>query len=164
MNTKKLTLVCLLLLLTTTLLHAQANWAIQPANDSLYQQEIREKLALDYSMPDYTTRKIDPKVMGPRLSSILQNLFDNYQHANYLSILSSIQSEQIEGLDYCLIEKIDFKEASKYGNKIAVHLDTTLERNHLGIKKSDLIITFIDGLSSNKTVNSMFANICNYLK
>ncbi len=157
-------LLCCLLLWGVADLHAQANWAISHVTEEQYQQEIREKLALDYSMPDYTTRKIDAEVIGPRLSSLLHGLLDNYQHANYLSMLSSIQCEQIDGLNYCTIEDIRLKEVSKSDNKITVHFNTTLAQNSRGIKKSDLLISFIDGVATNKTVNDLFAYICNYLK
>lgn len=42
--------------------------------EDIYKAEIREKLILDWSMPDYTTNKIDPKVMGPRLAAILTRI------------------------------------------------------------------------------------------
>ncbi len=161
---KKITFVCLLLLATTTTLHAQANWAINHVTEQQYNQEIREKLALDYSMPDFTTHKLDSEVIGSRLSSMLHGLLDNYQHTDYLSYLSQVQCNQIEGLDYCTIEAIKLKEVTKSDNKITVHFNTTLAHNPRGIKKSDLLISFVDGVSTNKIINALFTNICNYMK
>lgn len=40
--------------------------------------EIRETLALDYSMPDYSTCKINEKVMGHRLATILEHIWECY--------------------------------------------------------------------------------------
>ena len=115
-------------------------------------------------MPDYSVYKVDPQVMGPRLASILQVLGANYQRSDYLSILSKIQADQIEGLDYCTIEKLGLVNVTKTGNIITIRLKTTLAKNPLDIKKSDLIFTFADGVSENKRVNSLFVNICNYIK
>lgn len=133
-------------------------------SDDQYNTEVRQKLNLDYSMPDYHTGKIDPKVMGPRLASILQELVAKYKRSDYLSILSMIQADQIEGLDYCTIEKLVLENVTKSGNTITIRFKTTLAKNPLGLKKSDLILTFIDGVSPNKQVNSLFSNICNYMK
>lgn len=139
----------------------------QPAGqsqDDQYKSEVRSKLALDYSMPDYTTYKVDPKVMGSRLAAILQELCANYKRSDYLSILSKIQSEQIEGLDYCTIEKMGLVSVSKTGNTITIRFKTTLAKNPLDLKKSDLIMTFIDGVSEQKLVNSLFTTLSRYIK
>ena len=50
---------------------AQAN-----NNKDEYKNEVREKLQLDYSMPDYSTSKVNPKVMGPRLAKIFEKIID----------------------------------------------------------------------------------------
>lgn len=55
-----------------------------------YKAEVREKLQLDWSMPDYTTSKIDAKVMGPRLAKILETICEKYQQYMNLSALSVI--------------------------------------------------------------------------
>lgn len=115
-------------------------------------------------MPDYTTHKIDPKVMGPRLASILQELCTKYKQDNFLSLLSMIQCDQIEGLDYCRIEKMNLESVSKMGDTISISFKTTLAKNPLDLKKSDLILTFFEGVSGNKRVNSLFTYICNYIR
>lgn len=143
-------------------LSAQSTWTT--TNEAQYKSDIRQKLNLDYSMPDYTTHKIDPKLMGPRLASILQELCANYKRSDYLSILSRIQSDQIEGLDYCTIEKLGLVSASKTDNTITIRFKTTLVKNPLDLKKSDLLFTFIDGVSENKLVNSLFTTLSRYIK
>ena len=143
-------------------LSAQSTWTT--TNEAKYKSDIRQKLNLDYSMPDYTTSKVNPKVIGPRLASILQELCIKYKQDNYLSILSMIQCDQIEGLNYCRIEKMNLESVSKTDNTITIRFKTTLAKNPLDLKKSDLIFTFVDGVSGNKRVNSLFANICSYLK
>ena len=155
-------ILTLLLLFGATNLSAQSS--LGGFNEDQYNSEVRQKLNLNYSMPDYTTHKVDAKVMGPRLASILQDLLAKYKQDYYLSSLSSIQADQIEGLDYCTIEKMSLASVSKTGNAITIHFKTTLAKNPLELKKSDLIMTFIDGVSENKKVNSIFSNICNYMK
>ena len=161
----KQTLLLLFLLLGaagTVSVSAQSTWG--NTSDDQYNTEVRQKLNLDYSMPDYQTGKIDPKVMGPRLASILQELVAKYKRSDYLSILSMIQADQIDGLDYCTIEKLGLEDVTKSGNTITIRFKTTLAKNPLELKKSDLIMTFIDGVSENEKVNSFFSNICNYMK
>lgn len=129
-----------------------------------YKDEIRQKLSLDTTLPDYSVYKVDAEVMGPRLATILQELGSKYKRSDYLSILSSIQVDQIEDLDYCTIEKLGLVNVTKTGNTITIRFKTTLTENPLDLKKSDLIMTFIDGVSENKKVNALFSNICNYMK
>ena len=45
------------------------------SKEEIYKAEVREKLQLDYSMTDYSTSKIDAKLMGPRLAKILKSIF-----------------------------------------------------------------------------------------
>lgn len=65
---EKLTKVIIVALLAIlpSISFAQAN-----TNDEEYKTRVRNALQLDYSMPDYSIRKIDAKVMGPRLAAIL---------------------------------------------------------------------------------------------
>ncbi len=104
-------------------------------SDDQYNTEVRQKLNLDYSMPDYQTGKIDPKVMGPRLASILQELVAKYKRSDFLSVLSMIQVDQIEGLDYCTIEKLGLENVTMSGNTITIRFKTTLAKNPLDLKK-----------------------------
>jgi hypothetical protein len=155
------------ILFTMLLLLSAATLSAQPAGqsqDDQYKSEVRSKLALDTTLPDYTTHKVDPKVMGPRLASILQELCANYKRSDYHSILSRIQCDQIEGLDYCTIEKFGLVSASKTGNTITIRFKTTLGTNPLDLKKSDLLFTFVDGVSERKLVNSLFTTLSRYLK
>ena len=150
------------LLLVAMPLSAQSGADQDP--QALYNAEVRSKLALDYSMPDYNTSKISPKVMGSRLATLLQELCAKYKQSDNLSILSRIQGDQIEGLDYCTIEEMKLKEVSKSGNTITILFNTKLGRNPLNIKKSNLVFTFVDGVSVRKLVNSLFMSISRYIK
>lgn len=141
---------------------AQSTWG-SPSVDQ-YNAEVRQTLNLDYSLPDYHTGKIDPKVMGPRLAMLLEELCSKYKESVNNSYLSTIQCQQIEGLDYCTIKGMKLDEVSKTGNTITIHFKTTLDKNPLNIKKSDLTISFVDGVSESKYANSLFMTICKYLK
>ena len=143
-------------------LSAQSTWST--VSDDQYKSDIRQKLSIDTTLPDYSVYKVDPQVMGPRLASILQELGAKYKRSDYLSTLSMIQAEQIDGLDYCTIEKLGLVNVTKSGNTITIRFKTTLAKNPLDLKKSDLIMTFIDGVSEDKKANSLFSNICNYMK
>ena len=143
-------------------LSAQSTWGT--VSDAQYNADVRQKLSLDTTLPDYSVYKVDPQVMGPRLASILQELGAKYKRSDYLSTLSMIQADQIEGLDYCTIEKLGLVNVTKSGNTITIRFKTTLAKTPLDLKKSDLIMTFIDGVSPNKQVNALFSNICNYMK
>lgn len=146
-------LFTMLLLLTAVTLSAQPSGQSQ---DDQYKSEVRSRLSLDTTLPNYTTHKVNPQVMGTRLASILQELCANYKRSDYLSILSRIQADQIEGLDYCTIEKMGLVSVSKTGNTITIRFKTTLAKNPLDLKKSDLLFTFIGGVSEHKLVNSLF--------
>ena len=143
-------------------LSAQSAWGT--VSDAQYNADIRQKLSIDTTLPDYSVYKVDPQVMGPRLASILHELGAKYKRSDYLSTLSMIQADQIEGLDYCTIEKLGLVNVTKSGNTITIRFKTTLAKNPLDLKKSDLVLTFIDGVSENKQVNALFSNICNYMK
>ena len=41
-------------------------------------KEIRERIGLDLSVPDFSTKKINKKVMGTRLAGILEYLLENW--------------------------------------------------------------------------------------
>lgn len=61
----KYVLVTLCLLIGAMNLSAQSRWLNSSSMDEQYKAEIREKLQLDYSMPDYITKKIDAKNWPP---------------------------------------------------------------------------------------------------
>ena len=141
---------------------AQSTWG-SPSDDQ-YNAEVRQTLNLDYSMPDYHTGKIDPKVMGPRLALLLEELCSKYKESVNNSYLSTLQGQQIEGLDYCTIKEMKLEDVTKMGNTITIRFKTVLNKNPLNIKKSDLTVSFVDGVSDIKYVNSLFMTISKYLK
>ena len=72
--------LCLLLgAAGATNLFAQSDAKTQ--KDSLYRQEVREMIALDNSMPDYSVKKIDESKIGSRLAYILRYLEENLKNS-----------------------------------------------------------------------------------
>lgn len=90
--------------------------------DSLKRAEMREKIGLDMSVPDFDTKRIDSKVMGSRLAGILDFLMENYQQGVYDKRLSQIASEQNEALEnvYFQLKKMKFVNAIKKGNELTI--------------------------------------------
>ena len=58
-----------LLLMASLTMSAQLRTGYQ--TDSVKNAEFREKIAIDMSVPDFETKKIDGKVMGKHLASLL---------------------------------------------------------------------------------------------
>lgn len=92
----KKTLIIITLLVGTVTVSAQTSGEIDKQEQ--YKTEVRAKLQLDYTLPDYSTSRIDAKVMGTRLAKILKSICDNYHQYTNLSALSVIQSSQVSQL------------------------------------------------------------------
>ena len=129
-----------------------------------YKNEVREKLQLDYTMPDYSVSKIDAKVMGERLAKILTRINQVYWQDVYLSLLSMIQTCQIDGMSYGIIKHLKLKNVSKHGDEIRIEYKTSLNSNNLNLKSAVLVFSFIDGVSEDSAVNDFFSQICRYIK
>ena len=77
----------------TCTISMNAQWSNQ-SHDAKTEQ-LRQQIGMDYSMPDYSVKKIDEKVIGPRLAKQLQFLMEHYHdHVlnDYLSGVNSIFS------------------------------------------------------------------------
>ena len=134
--------------------------------DSLKRAEMREKIGLDLSVPDFETKRIDAKVMGERLAGILDYLMENYHQAVYDRKLGLIASEQNEATEnmYFLLKKLKFINAVKKGNEIIILLRADLQKNPANVKQTDITFHFTNGLSESEQVNELFAYICHYVK
>lgn len=155
-------IITILLLFAAMGVSAQGD--AEMSKEEIYKQEIREKLKLDYSMPDYSITKIDAKVMGQRLASILTRINETYAQLTNLGALSVIQTSQIEGMSYGRVKKMKLNSVVKKGNEIRIDYNTTMEPNNMNIKNANLFFVFIDGVSENKSANDFLTNICRYIK
>ncbi len=129
-----------------------------------YKKKVREKLALDYSMPDYSTSKIDAKVIGTRMAAILRKVQELKETDTSMGTLSVMQANQIDGMIFCRVKKVKLHNVQKRGNIIKVIYDTELAENTKNLKKSQLVFHFVDGVSEDSAVNDFFSQICRYMK
>lgn len=161
---KKLLFTLCLLLAATSLPAQKLKFSSEAEREAKYRSEMIEKLALDYSMPDYSTKKIDANVMGPHLATMVNILLQNCGTLSYSKWLSQILGEQVEPLKYQYlgIKKMKFVDASKQGNDISLLFNVWLKKNPADVKQTEMTIRFIDGLSDSKTVNELFSLISSY--
>ena len=118
--------------------------------------ELRRKIGLDYSMPDYSVKKIDERVIGPRLAFILNHIVNHNSENNHNTILSSLLREQNENLRYVSPTKVKVIEISKQDNIIDILLKIWLRSNGENLSAIDVPITFIDGISDSDAANRLF--------
>lgn len=156
-------LITLPLLLGATNLSAQSSWRTSSSMDEQYKAEVRRELQLDYSMPDYSTHKIDAKVIGSRLATILFKLNENYRQRINMDFLNIVLTNQIEGLSYAQIKKMKLDEVTKIGNTIMITYKTDLQPNNLGLKNAPLTFRFVDSVSDDKSTNDIFCMVCRYI-
>lgn len=133
-------------------------------NDETRKTELRQEIGIDYSMPDFNTSSINEKVIGTRLAKMLKYLDGNTNNYNVYSYLSSIQCEQIEGLNYVTVESYKIKNISKQGDVITIMLKTKLKQNAKNIKSADLLITFDKGVSESQAANDLFCDLGRFIK
>lgn len=140
--------------------------ALSTQTDSMKRAEMREKIGLDMSVPDFETRKIDAKIMGNRLASILDYLMENYQQGVYDKRLAAIASEHNEALENVSfqLKKMKFVNAFKKGNEITILMRAELQKNSANVKTTDITFHFVDGLSEGDKVNEMFSYISHYVQ
>ena len=153
-----------ILLMASTVGFAQANKQTDAEKMAQYQNRVRQTLQLDYSMPDFTTSRIDARIMGDRLAKILNKTLEMSKSQSNLGMLSMIQGQQIDGLDYCTIKEIILDRVVKQGNEIMVSFNTTLDKNILNLQKTKITFCFVDGVSEDVATNDFFASICRYIR
>ena len=158
----KMILATLLILVSTTISAQKKHQLSDAEKEVQYRTEVRETIGLDYSMPDYSINKVDAQVMGTQLAKIVEFLSENYDHDIYSNTLSCIAEEQIKELNYPVIKKLKLKNVSKVGNEITISFDTILWPNNINLKRSDIIFTFVDGVSESKNVNDLFMYMTRY--
>lgn len=92
--------------MTTVIVSAQG---LKTNVDEDRKAEIRKTLALDFSLPDYSTSKADTKVMGKRLADILNKFQDMTQSQTAMGTIAVIQAQQIDGMIYCPVKNGEAK-------------------------------------------------------
>ena len=126
--------------------------------------ELRQELGIDYSMPDFSTSKIDGKVIGERLAKLLQQLQSKYDNCVLNQYISLIQCEQIENLNYATVEKLIIARITKVGDVITIEAKTKLSNNAAKVKNAKLTFIFTKGVSESTSVNDLFKYLGRYIK
>ena len=135
----------------------------QQAED-VQRAKYKQVIGLDMSVPDYQTKSINPKVMGPRLAGILNFILKNYQQNVYNNRISLILSEQNDALEnlYLRIRKMKFVSADKKAEELTVVIRVWLDKNAANVKQADIIMSFDNGVSNSRNVNELFSNASKY--
>ena len=129
-----------------------------------YKSELREKLQLDYSMPDFSTSKLNPKIIGNRLCKMLCKLKDCIHDPVFNRKLSHIVCEQNPNQKYVTIDKFSIKNISKFGNVITIKAKTKLGKHTAGVKTAKIVMSFDNGVSDSQTINDLFSDLRRYIK
>ena len=126
--------------------------------------ELRQKIGIDYSMPDYSTSRLDGKVIGDRLAKMLKQLQDRYDDYVFNQRISYIQCEQIDELQFVKIEKFTISKISKSGDVITITAKTKLAPNSANLKNAEMKFIFDKGVSENSSINDLFSDLGRYIK
>ncbi len=118
------------------------------------------------TVPDFNIKSINPKVMGPRLANIIQFLLDNYHQSAYSNRVCKIVKEQEPAFEKLgiKIKKIEFVNAQKKENEIILKFSVKLDKNEAKIKRTNIVFTFVDGVSESITTNDLFTDLSKYVQ
>lgn len=162
---KKVILMLLLMMVTGHVVAVEINDNRSPfIEDGTRKDDVRKKIGLDYSMPDYETSRIDERVVGQHLTLILQWLSKNYKNSQCNSFLVGILTEQEPMFLYAFIEKMKIVGIRKSGNEITIRIKLNIKKNSNGITNPCIILSFVDGVSESTWTNDLFSYITRYIK
>ena len=138
----------------------QAQTAVQQDDPKVV--ELRQQIGIDYSIPDFKTKKIDGTIIGTHLAGMLNLLQKYYNDGTYNWKLAAIVKEQKGMISQVSIDKMKVTEISKVGDRISIKINTKLSKNIEGIKNADIDLVFIKGVSDSHVVNSLFSYLSRY--
>lgn len=121
--------------------------------------ELRNKIGIDYSIPDFNTSSLNGKLIGERLAKMLQLLQNRFDDYVFNQRISFIQCEQIENLLYVKVEKFKITKISKSGDVITVKAKTKMSPNSAKVKKAEMIFVFNKGISDSQAINDLFSDL-----
>ena len=154
---KKLLIMIVLLACTFC---AQAQTAVQQEDTKV--TELCQQIGIDYSMPDFKTKKIDGAVIGNHLAGMLNLLQKYYNDGTYNWKLAAIVKEQKGMVSPVSIDKMKVTEITKEGDFISIRMNTKLSKNSEGLRSADIELVFNQGVSESQTVNSLFSYLSRY--
>jgi len=126
--------------------------------------EMRQLIGIDYSIPDFKTKKIDGSVIGTHLAGMLNLLQKYYNDGTYNWKLAAIVKEQKGMISQVSIDKMKITEVEKDGDRISISMNTKLSKNSEGIKAADIEVVFYKGVSDSQSVNSLFSYLSRYVQ
>ena len=134
--------------------------------DSIQKADYKEKIGLDYSMPDFSVTSIDEKKMGSRLANLLRFYEEIKEQSIYTRWVNTILGEQNEEFEHVYIEvkKQKLVKVEKVANEITIIYRLWLHKNPKNIKQADVSFHFKDGISESQTINEMFSNMSHYVQ
>ena len=126
----------------------------------------RKNIDLDYTVPDYSVKKPDAKVMGWRLAKILQSLEQNYTQPIYSHYLAMILSHQMSdgGSLYMPIYKLKILNIQKQDSVITVRIKFFSKTKELGKIEQEVPLIFVNSVSEDDIINTLFAELGQYIK
>ena len=152
---------CVFLMMMMTMASTIASQQVSGTDTK--KSELREKIGIDYAIPDFSTHKIEDKVIGERLAKMLRFMEKNASDFFYGSMLASILSEQDSRLLYAIVERARVKEISKSGVDIVIKVQLKIKDNPYHIKKPVIVFKFSEGVSESTFTNDLFLNISRYV-
>ncbi len=150
------------LLFGATTLSAQTVYPWNETKEQKYQRLIN----LDYSVPDYEVSRPDAKVMGWRLTGILQFLEKNYRQSVYNQMLAQIRNIQMGELKvhYLPVDKIMVTHVQKQDSVITITINTFTKISKKEKVSFDVKLVFTNSLSNDAPANKLFMDICKYVR
>ena len=164
MKTKFFTMALLLTMSLTATATAFENPQTKEETEAARMEAYRQRIGLDYSMPDYHTRKFDASLMGERLAKMLRNLDEHKDQPTNRQAIAGIICRQTDNLDFCTVKKFKILDVEKQGDTITIGIKAWLEPNGANISTKELDLVFVKGVSENTRVNDLFVSLSNYIK
>lgn len=135
-------------------------------SDSAKIAEYREKIGLDYSMPDYSVTSINEGKIGVRLANLLR-FYEGVKNQNvYSRWIGIILEEQYEAFEHSYVEvkKQKLVKVYKSGSDISIIYKLWLDKSSANLKQVEIKYHFKDGVSESNTINDMFSNLSHYVQ
>lgn len=140
------------------------SWPVQ--TDSIQIEKYRIEIGINMSVPDFDTKAVDAKIMGTRLTGIIDYLVNNYKQPVYNRKLCQIlkeQEEQLEKYEFELM-KLQFVRATKSGDEITLLFIAWPDKNAARVKQTELIFRFKNGVSNSQVTNELFSMMSRYVQ
>ena len=153
-----------MLILFSIALSAPAQAFVQ--NEDVRTEKWRQKIDLDYTVPDYSIKKPDAKVMGWRLAKILQSLEQNYTQPLYSHYLTMILNHHLndDSSLYIPIYKLKILNIQKQDSVITVRIKLFSKTKASGKIEQEIPLTFVNSVSEDGIANTLFSELGQYIK